>query len=87
MIKLTKIPQRADKKVLYEVDNDVLTITLDGIKELVDFTEFGEGFAETIEMESLSINPILKAEKIADTINIKVLQFYSQEEKHLFEVI
>ena len=85
MINLIEIPQRADAKVGYEVSNNILTITLDDVKEVVDFTQFGEGIAEEIEMENISLNPIIKAEKIGDIFNIKVLRFYSYEEKELFE--
>lgn len=85
MINLIATPQRADIKVIYIVNNDILTIKIDNIEEIFDFTGLDEGVAEEITVEKLPINPILKAEKVGDTINIEVLRFYTFEEKELFE--
>ena len=85
MINLIETPQRSDRKVIYKVDGDVLTVILDGAEEVFDFTGLEEGIAEEIIAEILPINPIISAEKIGDTINIKVIRFYTFEEKELFE--
>ena len=85
MINLIKTPQRADMEVEYFINNDILTIKIDNIEEIFDFTGLDEGVAEEITVEKLPINPILKAEKVGDTINIEVLRFYVFEEKELFE--
>ncbi len=85
MINLIETPQRADIQAEYIVDNDVLTVTIDGISEMFDFTGLGEGIAEEIMVEVLPINPIISAEKIGDVINLTVIRFYTFEEKELFE--
>lgn len=85
MINLIKVPQRADVQIVHTINNDILTIKIDEIEETFDFTGLNEGIAEEIIVENLPLNPILKAEKIGDTINIEVLRFYSFEEKELFE--
>ena len=85
MINLIKTPQRADIKVEYKVDGDVLTVIKGDIKEVFDFTGLAEGIAEEIIAEVLPINPIISAEKTGDTVNIKVIRFYTFEEKELFE--
>lgn len=85
MINLIKTPQRSDFKAEYAINNDILTIKIGGVEETFDFTGFEEGIAEEIITEVLPINPIISAEKIGDTVNIKVIRFYTFEEKELFE--
>lgn len=85
MINLIYTPQRADFKAEYIVNNDILTVKIEEIEEIFDFTGLEEGIAEEIIAEILPINPIISAEKIGDTINIKVIRFYTFEEKELFE--
>lgn len=87
MINLIETPQRADLKAEYIVNNDILTVKMNNTLETFDFTGLEEGIAEEIIAEELPINPIISAEKIGDTVNIKVIRFYGQDEKHLFEVI
>ena len=86
MINLIKTPQRADMKAEYIVNDDILTVKIDDKVETFDFTEFEEGIAEEIITEVLPINPIISAEKTGDTVNIKVIRFYTFEEKELFEI-
>ncbi len=85
MINLSYTPQRADIKIEYIAENDILTATINDATETYDFTGFTEGKAEEIIAESLPINPIISAEKIGETINIKVIRFYNADEKELFE--
>jgi len=85
MINIIEIPQRSDNVITFKTNKNVLTVTLNGVEEVFDFTQFGEGIAEEIEIENISLNPIIKAEKIGDIFNIEVLRFYSYEEKELFE--
>ena len=87
MIDLIKTPQRADIKVEYAINNDVLTVNIGEVTETFDFTGLEEGVAEEIVVEILPINPIVKVEKIGDAVNIEVIRFYSADEKGLFEVI
>lgn len=85
MINLIKIPQRSDLEIHYRVENEKLVVTIGNITETFDFTGLRDGIAEEIIVEKLPINPILKAEKVGDIINIEVLRFYSFEEKEWFE--
>lgn len=85
MINLIETPQRADFKAEYKTNNDILTIKINDTTETFDFTGLAEGKAEEIVVEILLVNPILSAEKVGDTINIKVIRFYTFEEKELFE--
>lgn len=87
MINLIKTPQRADIKAEYIINNDILMVQINDTIETFDFTGLEEGIAEEIIAEVLPINPIISAEKIGDTINIKVIRFYGEDEKHLFEVV
>ena len=85
MINLTYTPQRADIKAEYIVNNDILVVKINDITETFDFTGLAEGMAEEIIAEVLPINPIVKAEKIGDTVNVTVIRFYGADEKEVFE--
>lgn len=87
MINLIETPQRADIKAEYNVNGDVLTVKIGDVEEIFDFTGLEEGVAEEIIVEELPVNPIVSAEKIGDVINVTVIRFYGENEKHLFEVI
>lgn len=85
MINLNLTPQRSNVKVNYIVDNDILTIIMDGIEEVFDFNGLPDGIAEEIIVEALTVNPIISVEKIDDDINITAIKFYGLDEKHMFE--
>jgi len=86
MINITYEPQRSNLyKAEYFVENDILTVKIDTIEEVFDFTGLDEGIAEEIITEVLPINPIINAEKTGDTVNIQVIRFYGEEEKEVFE--
>ena len=85
MINLIETPQRADIKAEYIINNDILTVKINDKMETFDFTGLNEGIAKEIIVEVLPFNPILSAEKIGDTINVKVIRFYGADEKELFE--
>lgn len=85
MINLIKNPQRADFKVEYLINNDMLTIKTDITEELLDFTGLEDGVAEQIIIENLPINPIISVKKEDGIIDIEVIRFYTFEEKELFE--
>ena len=86
MINLTFTPQRADIKAEYSINNDVLTVKIDGITENFDFTGLPEGRAEKITVASLPVNPIVSVKKIGTTVNITVIHFYGADEKPIYEV-
>lgn len=85
MINIIETPQRADIKAEYIINDDILTVKIDDVTEVFDFTGLEEGIAEEVIAEVLPINPIISVEKIGETINITVIRFYSFEEKGLFE--
>lgn len=87
MINLIYTPQRADIKANYEVNSDMLTVTIGDTTETFDFTGLAEGIAEEIIVEILPINPIISVEKTGDIVNVTVIRFYGEEEKSLFEVV
>lgn len=87
MIELIKTPQRADIKALYEVKDDVLTITIGEMKEVFDFTGLPEGRAENITTDILNINPVIGAEKTGDIVTVTVIEFYDDKERAAYEHI
>lgn len=90
MINLIETPQRSDSfRAEYIINNDILTVILSvhgqEYVETYDFNGFEEGIAEEIIAEELPVNPVVTAEKIGDVINVTVIRFYGEDEKHLFE--
>ena len=85
MIRVIETPQRADMKINYVVDGDILNVTIDGVTEEFDFTGLPEGRMTEIEPDELKVNPIVEAEKIGDEITIKLIRFYGKDEREVFE--
>ena len=74
-MKIFKSPQRADKEIGYSIENEVITVELEGITEVYDFSEMPEGKAESIESEVFSFNPILSAKRENGILFVEVLNF------------
>jgi len=86
MINLIETPQRADITAVYEVNEDMLTITIGDDVEIFDFTGLPDGKAEEIVVETLPVNPIVSASKTDGVLDIVAIRFYNEEEKSLYEV-
>lgn len=84
MINLICTPQRADFKVDYNVNNDILTVKIGEIIETFDFTDAPEGVTE-INIKSLPVNPILAVEKIGNDTEVIAIRFYGEDEKSIYE--
>lgn len=79
-------PQRGDLYVAsYQLENDVLTISLNDVVETFDFSELPDGVAEEIIPDLLPINPIVSVERVDGVLNITVIQFYGESEKSVYE--
>lgn len=87
IIKIIESPQRNDKHVVkWKVKDDVLTITINEQTEVFDFTGLPDGVLDKIDIETLPINPIVSAKRVNGELEVTLLRFYNQDEKHLFEV-
>lgn len=79
-------PQRSDFYTsTYQLENDVLTISLNDVVETFDFSEFPDGVADEIIPDLLPINPIVSVERVDGVLNITVIQFYGESEKSVYE--
>ncbi len=85
MIKIIETPQYATFKYTYEIEGDVLTLTMNKETEVFDLTDLEEGKAESIELEVLPINPVVSIEKTSEIIEVTLMRFYDSDEKELFE--
>jgi hypothetical protein len=85
MILIIETPQRADMVISHTIEEDVLTIAIDGISEAFDFTDFPEGRADEIIPDILPVNPIVSAEKQGDTVTVTLIRFYGVDEKEVYE--
>jgi|GEM_PF-2930589 hypothetical protein len=79
-------PQFSNIKSSYKLENQKLTISIDGIEEVFDFSVMPDGILEHVEVEILPINPILSAKKSNGILEIIVIKFYDDDEKMLYEV-
>lgn len=83
---ITYSPQRSDNHIAsYELSDNVLTITINGVSEVFDFTDFTDGIAEEITPDKLPLNPIVSLEKINGEVHVTVIKFYGESEKHEYE--
>ena len=85
MIKVIEIPQESFFTMNYDVVGDMLNITIDDISEAFDFTNLPEGIMESVEVDFIPINPVISAERVGNEIVVKMIRFYSSDEKELFE--
>lgn len=85
MIKIIETPQYSSFKYTYEIEGDVLTLTMNEETEVLDLTDLEEGRAESIELEVLPINPVVSIEKTGEVIEVTLIRFYDSDEKEKFE--
>lgn len=85
MIKIIETPQYSSYKYTYEIEGDILTLTMNEETEVLDLTELEEGRAESIELEVLPINPVISIEKTGEVIEVTLIRFYDSDEKEVFE--
>ena len=85
MIKIIETPQYSQFKYTHEIEEDVLTLTMDDLVEVLDLTELEEGRAELIELEVLPINPVVSIEKTGEVTEVTLIRFYDEDEKEMFE--
>jgi len=64
----------------YTLENDILTIDIDGIVETFDFSEMPDGIAESVTPELLPANPILEVSRVDGELDILVIYWYTEEE-------
>ena len=84
---ITYTPQRSDFYIsTYQLENDILTVSINDVVETFDFSQFPDGVAEQITTETLPINPIVSAQRVNGELNITVIQFYGKDEKDQYEV-
>ena len=85
MIRIIESPQYSSFKYTYEIKGDILTLTMNKETEVLYLTELEDGQAESIKLEVLPINPVISIEKAGDVIEVKLIRFYDDDEKELFE--
>ena len=85
MIRIIESPQYSSFKYTYEIKGDILTLTMNKETEVLYLTELEDGQAESIKLEVLPINPVISIEKAGDVIEVKLIRFYDDDEKEVFE--
>lgn len=85
-------PQRSDNKLIYSVENDILTVTYQNartgqeVTDTFDFTGLPDGKLEVDTITTtLPVGPIISAEKISGTLTLTLLRWYDASEKEQFE--
>jgi len=84
MIKITYSPQQSDFCTAdYVVVGDTcLKITMNGVVEEFDLKDINH--IEELQIKSLPINPFVEITN-DESINVKVIKYYGENERHLFE--
>jgi hypothetical protein len=79
MAKVLFSPQvNQGNKIGYSFQGDVLTITLEGITDIFDFTDMPIGIMDSVETD-LPMNPILRAERKADGLYLTLLNYINED--------
>ncbi|WP_405103045.1 hypothetical protein [Oceanobacillus sp. FSL H7-0719] len=85
-------PQMSDEPIHYVFEDEKIVATYKGITDTFDFSDFGDGVLQTYteDMEtgevietietSLSIVPIIHAERKNGELFVRLLNFYDEEE-------
>lgn len=77
-------PQVSDREILYSLNGEVITATMDGVTDTFDFSEFGEGTLQLYSNEppfeplfttALSIMPIISAKRENGVLFVELLKF------------
>ena len=68
-------PQFSERVLKYEFNNDVVTVTLNGVTEVFDFTGMPNGVADSIESEAFNFNPVISAKKENNILYLKLINF------------
>lgn len=85
-MKLILTPQHAHNlNLTYEVKNQVLTLTLNGVSDTFDFTDLPDGVASGFE-STLEINPILYAQKENSEVTVHMIYWYDKETDEVTQV-
>lgn len=76
-------PQRSEQKINYTFDNEIINVELNGKHYATyDFTGLPDGESE-IDLETFT--PLLAAKRENGVLTVKLLMYYTAEEKEKFE--
>lgn len=74
-MRILKSPQRADEKINYSIENEVITVEFREQTEVYDFSTLPNGIAEEIKSEVFSFNPVLSAKREDGVLSVELLNF------------
>lgn len=74
-MRIMKSPQRADEKINYSIENEVITVEFREQTEVYDFSTMPNGIAEEIKSEVFSFNPVLSAKRESGVLSVELLNF------------
>jgi hypothetical protein len=78
IMKILLSPQRNNKQLNYEFENERIRVTYDGLTDTFDFSTLPNGKAETINT-LLPINPIVSAKRENGVLSVELIQFISSD--------
>lgn len=71
-------PQKSENIILYKFEQDKIEVTLNGVTDIFDFSDFEDG--RMLEVETtLEINPILEVVRESGNLKVKLLNFYDED--------
>ena len=69
----------------YELIDDVLKVTMNGLTEYFDFSGMPDGRAIRIVPEIIQECPIVRAERVNGKLELDVIYFYREDERIIYE--
>ncbi|MCT4605843.1 MAG: hypothetical protein N4A64_07020 [Marinisporobacter sp.] len=72
-------PQRSDQKINYAFEEEKISVTLDNITDTFDFSAMADGKAKEEIETSLSINPIISAERKDGILSVILINYIGKD--------
>lgn len=86
MINVIEAYQGSEHKISYGVSGDILTVTVDGVLDWIDFSQYPDGECKVSDVETiLPINPFLSIKKHEGATEVELAIFYGNDEKEVYE--
>jgi len=73
-------PQRSDRQLSYQFDDETITATLDGQTDVFDFSSLPDGELDVSALETtLDICPVLAARRVNGRLEVTLLRFHGPD--------
>lgn len=86
MLIIIESPEYSNHTMSYGVSGDILTVTVNGVMDWIDFSQFPDGEAFFKDVDSiLPVDPFFNIKKVDGVTTVTLRRFYGDDEKEVFE--